>query len=221
MGTIAVLGAGSGTGRHVAEQALAGGHNVTAIVRDAHRTAAARPCLEVRQLDIANSGLDEMRGALLGASAVVFAAAGDLRRVDHLGVVLATHAAEDLGIERFVLLSAKGAGVARPNILRGGFWDDYFAAKEAAEAKLQQSGLAWTIIKPGELTDEPACGRIALGEEIRSTESISRADVAATILTALDHPGSVKRKWELVGGNASISEAVRDATRLAVRREKA
>src|SRR4029450_2919276 len=66
-------------------------------------------------------------------------------------------AARDLGVARFVIVSSIGthdaAGAAeamRP----------YLQAKRDADDALKQSGLDWTIVKPGHLTDTPGSGRV-------------------------------------------------------------
>ena len=59
------------------------------------------------------------------------------------------------------------------------------------------SGLDWTILRLGGLTDAPAAG------------TVPRADVAAVIAALLDEPGTWHQTLELVGGDSPVAAAVR------------
>jgi uncharacterized protein YbjT (DUF2867 family) len=63
------------------------------------------------------------------------------------------------------------------------------------EAALQASNTAWTIVRPPKLVDKPLTGRYrtALGANVARGLSISRADVAHLMLTALDQPATVRQ----------------------------
>jgi uncharacterized protein YbjT (DUF2867 family) len=84
----------------------------------------------------------------------------------------------------------------------------YLRAKGEADEALRASGLDYTIIRPGRLTDDPARGLIALGPELQRG-SIPRADVAATILLVLPAPNAIGKTLDLVEGPLPIAEAVR------------
>ena len=208
MNRIAVIGSTGATGVNLVDQALTAGDDVIAIARNPRSVRGAGQQVVDVTLDLARATPQTMAQALHGASAVVFAAAGDPHNVDHRGAVLAIDAAASLGIARFVLLSAKGAGVQRPDWLHGGFWDTYFGAKEAAELYLRGSGLLWTIIRPGELTNGPATGQVALGDADLPFDTIARADVAATLLAVIDDDRASGHAWEVVGGTTPITEAI-------------
>ena len=45
-------------------------------------------------------------------------------------------------------------------------WRAYVEAKRDADAALRASDLAWTIIRPGRLTDDPATGLVSLGPDV-------------------------------------------------------
>ncbi len=69
------------------------------------------------------------------------------------------------------------------------------------------SSLAWTILRPGRLTDDPATGLVALGPEVARGE-VTRADVAAVVAAVLDSSGSVGKQWDLMNGDTPVAEAV-------------
>src|SRR5215203_212205 len=102
---------------------------------------------------------------LQGADVIVFAAGAGpgsgperKRTVDLGGALKCIEAAQELGVDRFLMVSSMGtrdpehAGPMRP----------YLEAKADADAALETSGLDWTIVRPGRLTDEPGTGKVDL-----------------------------------------------------------
>jgi uncharacterized protein YbjT (DUF2867 family) len=84
----------------------------------------------------------------------------------------------------------------------------YYEAKAEADRRLEQSGLDYTIVRPGGLTDDPGTGSVTVGTDLERGE-IPRDDVAAVLLAVLESPGSVGKTFELVAGDTPIDEAVR------------
>jgi uncharacterized protein YbjT (DUF2867 family) len=161
------------------------------------------------RVDLERVTVTELAGLLDGVDAVVFAAAGDPERVDRDGAIRVIEAAERAGVSRFVLLTGMGVGRSRPSELYGGFWDAYFGAKEASEIRLRASALGWTIIQPGELLSSPGTGRVTLAATgSLPIGAISRDDLAAVIVAALDNPAAAHHTWELVRGDELITEAI-------------
>jgi uncharacterized protein YbjT (DUF2867 family) len=144
-----------------------------------------------------------------GADAIVFAAGAGpgsgperKRTVDYGGAVKLIEAARARGIDRYVIVSSIGAGNPEDadEQMRA-----YQQAKHDADVALERSGLDFTIVRPGRLTDDPGSGRI--GTDAGYGE-IPREDVAATLLAVLDTPSTVGKTFELVGGDTPIDEAV-------------
>jgi len=151
--------------------------------------------------------LDDISPCCEGADAVVFTAgagpgsgAERKRTVDYGGAVKLMGA----GINRYVMVSAISAG--RPEE-----WSDqmrpYYEAKAGADERLLESGLDYTIVRPGGLTDDPATGLVTVGTELEG--SIPRDDVAVTLVAVLETPGSAGKTFELVSGATPVEEAVR------------
>jgi uncharacterized protein YbjT (DUF2867 family) len=152
-------------------------------------------------------GDDDVAAAAAGADAVVFAAgagpgSGAARKqtVDLGGAVKLMEA----GVARYVIVS--GISVSRPDRAPEEM-RPYIEAKAEADRRLQASGLDWTIVRPGLLTNEPGTGRVAAGNDLEYGE-IPRDDVAAVLVAVLDDPGTVGKVFDLVAGDASIDEAV-------------
>jgi uncharacterized protein YbjT (DUF2867 family) len=125
--------------------------------------------------------------------------------MDRDGAVKTTGACRANGIGRYLIVSSTGAG----NPPEG---DDVFSvylrAKAAADAAVVASGLSYTIVRPGPLTDAPGTGHVAAGVSVPRGD-IPRDDVAATLVACLDEPGTSGLTFELMGGDEPIAEAIR------------
>jgi nucleoside-diphosphate-sugar epimerase len=160
-------------------------------------------------LDIENVEIDD---AVAGADAVVFAAgagpgSGPARKmtVDYGGAVKLMEAALPRDIRRYVIVSAIGANHPER-------WTDqmrpYYEAKAEADKVVSESGLDYTIVRPGGLTDEPGTGLVTVATDLERG-SIPRDDVAAVLYAVLETPSSIGKTFELVSGDTPIEEAVR------------
>jgi uncharacterized protein YbjT (DUF2867 family) len=124
--------------------------------------------------------------------------------IDLDGAVKAMEAAEDLGIKRFVMVSALQAH-HREN------WNTslipYYVAKHYADKILEASGLTYTIVRPGGLLNEPGTGRVDAGEN-KERGSIPREDVARVVVETLSEDHTFGRSFDLVSGDTPITEAI-------------
>ena len=155
---------------------------------------------------------DDLSPLLEGADAVVFAAgagpgSGAARKqtMDLGGAVKLIEAAWSAAVSRYVMISSIGAD--HPERASGDM-RPYLDAKAAADSALEDSGLEYTIIRPGGLTDDEGTGRVTIGQDIAYAQ-VPRDDVAATILAVLDTPSTAGKSFTLVGGDVPIDEAVR------------
>lgn len=165
-------------------------------------------------LDLDSSPLADIEQAFAGADAIVFAAGsaeGELSSaIDRKGVKRTVLAATKAGVRRYVAISSLGATTAMSESYDWPGMKAYFTAKRAANASVRDSGLDWTIIEPGTLTDGRASGKVALSEGVDIADAkISRADVAAVVVAALADPRSTGRTLQLVAGKASIADALK------------
>jgi uncharacterized protein YbjT (DUF2867 family) len=150
-----------------------------------------------------------------GADAVVFAAgagpaSGSARKetVDRGAAALLADAAELAGVRRYLMIGSMGVDAAEKPGLDEEF-RTYLRAKAAAEDDLRaRSALAWTVLRPGALTDEPGSGLVRLAEPPLAMGSVSRDDVAAVLLALLDAPGSAGLTLELTAGELPVASAV-------------
>ncbi len=198
---------------------VAAGHTPVGLVRsEAHRPDLERAGAEVRILDIERDDAAAFGRAFEGCDAVVFAAGGGpdgnierKRTVDLEGSLKSIEGARLAGIDRFVQVSA--IDVDEPVAADGSeVWRAYVEAKRDADAALRASGLAWTILRPGLLTDVAGTGLVALGPDV-TRASVPRADVAAVLAAVLDRPDTAGHQWNLVSGEVPVAEAIEQAAR--------
>jgi putative NADH-flavin reductase len=191
---ILVLGATGGVGRHVVEQAVERGLEVTALARSpANVPSGARVVTCDIQADPA--ALVEAfanQGAVVSALGVgkSFRPAGLIAQAAPLIVA----AMREHGVQRLVFTSAFGVGNTWrdtpfvPRLFMRTLLREVYADKAAGEEVITRSGLDWTIVYPTRLTDGPRTGTVRVGErlELSGFPRVSRADVAAVLLGQLE-----------------------------------
>ena len=187
------------------------GDQVRGLVRnrdhfDDVRGAGAQPVLADLEDDV------DLGPVVVGADAVVFAAgagpgsgAPRKRTMDLGGAVKLIDAAKGAKISRYVIVSSMGAD--HPEAASGGF-RAYLEAKADADQALRKSGLDYTIVRPGSLTNDPAEGTVDLAERLGRRGSIPREDVAAVLVAVLDAPNTIGTTFEVLSGSTPIEEAV-------------
>ena len=191
---IAVFGATGGTGRQVVEQALAAGHQVTALARNPARLTLANANLTVVTGNVLNAV--NVEETLQGADAVVVSLGNTESNPDYivsLGTQVIVAAMQRLGApRRIVVVSSLGVGDSKDQVpfafklLMKSVLRKPMEDKERQEALVKASELDWTIVRPGGLTNGPATGRYQSGIDTKiGAGQVSRADVAAFVLKQL------------------------------------
>jgi len=84
----------------------------------------------------------------------------------------------------------------------------YQQAKHDADEALATSGLDWTIVRPGGLTDEPGSGRVAVRERLGRSGQVAREDVALVLLESLERANVVRRTFEVLQGDVPVRDAL-------------
>jgi uncharacterized protein YbjT (DUF2867 family) len=155
---------------------------------------------------------DSLAAYVKGADAVVFAAgagpgSGNARKrtVDLGGALKLADAAIDQGVRRYVMVSSIGA----QDPSAGGSMQPYLKAKAEADAYVVASGLDYTIVRPGGLTDEPGTGLITATRELGHRGPVPRDDVAAVLAACLVTPATIGVTFELFAGETPIADALK------------
>lgn len=205
---LTIFAATGGIGRQVVEQALAAGHDVTAVVRNPGKMTA-----DVRTVtaDLAAPDQSALESAVGGADAVISGLGP--RRLSEAGITAPgtraiVSAMKARGVRRLVVVSAAPVGTVpspgRPNTPRHDPGDGFFmrhllgpaikfalrrhyADLAVMEDVLRESDLDWTVVRPPRLTNGPRTGRYrtAIGRNLRRGARVSRADVADLMLASL------------------------------------
>jgi nucleoside-diphosphate-sugar epimerase len=186
---------------------------VRSLIRNpAHSDDVSETGAEPVVFDLEERSSSELADVVAGADAVVFAAGAGpgsgperKRTVDLGGAVKLIEAAQASAVRRYLIVSSIGADdpssgseAMRP----------YLEAKAEADAAVVSSGLDWTIVRPGVLTNEPGTSRVSVGERLERAE-VTRDDVAAVLVGVLDEPCTVGRTFVVVNGETPIPEALR------------
>ena len=218
MSRIAIVGGHGKIARLLIPQLVDAGHQPVALVRNPdYREELEGLGAEVGFLDIEKDTVETFTTAFAAADAVVFAAGGGpdgnierKRTVDLGGSVKSITGATGAGVRRFVQISAIGVDNPLPDDAED-TWVAYVNAKRDADIALRDSGLDWTIVRPGGLTDDHPTGEVELAETVERGQ-IPRADVAALIVAALKSPSTIGKQWEVVGGSTPIADAIASAS---------
>ena len=215
---LTIIAATGGIGRLVLGQALAAGHQVTAVVRNPARLPPAQG-ERVVIADLASPRPAALEDAIAGADAVL-SCLGPGASLDTGVTSRGTHAVIDAmratGVRRVVAISATSistwpspgrpdpprrdpgdgplmryVGGAVAKSLFGRALDDLARMEDA----LRESGLDWTVLRPPWLNDKPLTGRYrtAIGQNVRGGNSVPRADVADCMLAVLERPDTIRQ----------------------------
>ncbi|MFZ3559240.1 MULTISPECIES: SDR family oxidoreductase [unclassified Streptomyces] len=190
------------------------GDEVAGIIRrseqgDDLRSAGAEPVL----CDLESASVEEVAAHLQGADAAVFAAgagpgsgAGRKDTVDRDAAVLFADAAERAKVRRYVVVSSMGADAAHQG---DDVFDVYLRAKGAADDDVRRrTGLDWTILRPGQLTNDAGTGLVRL-EASTGRGPVPRDDVAAVLAELVDTPATAGLTLELISGSTPVTVAVK------------
>lgn len=201
---ITVVGGNKGTGAEVVRIASEAGHEVTCLSRSGAEGLPAG----VRGITGDALDADVARAAVAGADAVVVTVGGASGADRHRAAVTRSiiAAMRDAGVRRLVVQSSLGVGDSM-NLMPGparvfarAILGKALADHADQEAAVAASGLDWTVLRPGGLTDGPASGDRVVQEtaEGRPMKSrISRADVATHLVGILDDPATFGRAFAL------------------------
>jgi putative NADH-flavin reductase len=213
---LTIFAATGGIGRQALDQALAAGHDVTAVVRNPKGLPGD---VRIVTADLAAADPAALESAVAGADAVL----SGLGPRSNAEAGIASHgtraivqAMQATGVRRIVVVSAAPISTVpspgRPKPPRHDPGDGFFmrhlfshVARTAfrkhyadlalMEDILRDSGLDWTVVRPPRLTNKPLTGsyRTAYGQNLRGGFLVSRADVAHLMLRVLEQPETIKQ----------------------------
>lgn len=213
---VLVVGANGQIGRHVVNLLKdSKEHSARAMLRNpAQAEDFSKQDVETVIASLEGS-VEDIKKATSGCDAIVFTAGSGGQTgfdktllIDLDGAVKTIEAGEKAGVKRFIMVSALQAH-NREN------WSEaikpYYVAKHYADNALLQSGLTYTIIRPGGLVNDPGTGKISAAENL-GRGTIPRQDVAAVILACLTETNTHNKAFDLISGNESIDSALKSIT---------
>ncbi|MDQ8704397.1 SDR family oxidoreductase [Streptomyces sp. LHD-70] len=205
---VTVFGATGGIGQELVRQALAAGHQVTAVVRDPARLTPTGDALDVFRSDLQDT--EALREAVEGRDAVLSGLGARSTKDARTGIASALtrpvlRALDATGTRRFLAVSAgplapepddqrfvhRRVMVPLISTLLKPVYDDL----KVMEAEVRRSATDWTLVRPPRLLDRPVTGayRTALNVNLRGGATIARADVAHAMLAMIDDPATVRQ----------------------------
>jgi putative NADH-flavin reductase len=196
MSTLLIIGASKGIGLETVKAGLAAGHTVRALAR----SAASIPIENARLMKIPGDALSraDLDKALSGVDAVIQSLGVSSPRELVFGTTLFSASTRVLvdamkaaGVKRLIAVTGAGAGNSRGRI--NPLYDylmfpillqRIYADKDIAEDIVANSGLEWTIVRPGMLTNGQATGRITALPDMKDWRggSITRADTGTFLV---------------------------------------
>lgn len=207
---VLIVGANGHIGRRLLQQMSSGPHQSQAMIRSAEQAT------ELRELGADSTVVADLekdvQPALDGCDAVIFTAGSGGKggtektdAVDRDGAIAVIDAAKEAGVERFVMVSSMGADTPEQ-----GSHDlqHYLRAKQAADNHLRESGLQYTIVRPGALTNDRGSGKVDVAKHLGRQGSVPRDDVAAVLLQVLDADNTHGKQFELLAGESFVQQAV-------------
>ncbi len=128
---------------------------------------------------------------------------GDEPRVDFPGAKHCIDAAKSAGINRFLFVTAIGCGDTWDTLEEKAqqFLGPAIKAKNQAEAYLFSSGLDYTVLRPGGLSDDPATGDGFLTQDAGVLGTVTRADVAAQLVRCLESDKTRGQVYQVLDRN--------------------
>jgi uncharacterized protein YbjT (DUF2867 family) len=196
---VLVVGASGRTGQRVVRALRRHGFPVRALVRDASKASlVASEGVEVLIGDVTDEA--DIRRALTGVTYLI-SALGSKGPTDaaHIELIEFTTIAE------LAQLAKDGRATLCAVLLDGGrdtgddptFGRDP-AQKRRGELALEHSGVPFTIVRPGGLTDEPGGGGVAIARTLPGFGMIARDDVAEVMVQALLQPEAKNKIAEII-----------------------
>ncbi|HLV78524.1 MAG TPA: SDR family oxidoreductase [Marinobacter sp.] len=207
-----IAGANGQIGRYLLQEMADSKHEARALVRHPDQGP------ELQNLGATETVLGDLEQdcseAMRGCDAVIFTAGSGPHTgpdktidVDQEGAIRLIDTARAIGIRRFIMVSAMRAEEPEqgPEKIR-----HYLHAKRKADEHLRHSGLNYTIVRPGRLTNEDGKGRIQVAPRLDTVGEIAREDVARVLLAVLDADNLDNCVFDLISGPDPVTKALAD-----------
>ncbi|MGP7815635.1 SDR family oxidoreductase [Niallia sp. 01092] len=210
---VLVIGANGQIGQHLVKKLQATNkYNTIAMVRKEEQTAKfEEQGVKTVLVDLEGS-IDDIANVAKDVDAVVFTAgsgghtgADKTMMIDLDGAIKSMEAAKQAGVKRFIIVSAIGVHHRKKWLKSASY---YSAAKYYADAWLQRSGLDYTIIRPGRLSNDSGTGKVKMAVDLEDGQ-IPREDVALAIVASLENNSTIGKAFDMISGETSVENALK------------
>ncbi|KAI9709913.1 MAG: hypothetical protein M1820_002990 [Bogoriella megaspora] len=235
MPTTLIFGGSGKVARHLTRLLVSQSHTVHSVIRNSAQVAeleslGAKPIVQ----SVEESSLAELTSTIkkCNPDTIVWTAGAGgqggperTKLVDQDGAIKSFDASAEAGVKRYIMISA--VDVRDRSVNKYPDWYDegskgrsdkqwvslgaYMEAKLQADKNLvtqnSKRGLAYTILRPGTLSADPAKGKINAGK-VSIEPTVSREDVASVIFECIKNPATVGLAFDFVNGDTPIQEAV-------------
>jgi putative NADH-flavin reductase len=207
---IAIIGASGQIGAFIRDEALARGHQVTAIVRHPEKITVQNPNLTIVKADILKNKADEL---VKGHEAVISAynpgwSNPDIYNEQIEGYKAIISGVKKSGIKRLLVVGGAGTLEVSPGVqlldkasfpenIKGGV----LATREVLYMLRKENELEWTFLSPpasiaaGERTGHYQVGKDQLLKDKQGESKISTQDYAVAMLDELENPQHIRERF--------------------------
>ena len=210
---VGVFGASGRTGTHIIDELLRRDVNIRAFSRRTKENADT-DSLNWVVADVTNK--ESLAEALKNVDVIISAIGpvdGDnSENVDYLGTINIVSAAKESGVQQIIYMSSIGAGGAEniSTVMLNLLANKTMKWKALAEEEIRNSGIAFTIVRPGGLLGEPATQGIQFSQGDNVLGWIPRGDVAAVLVESIFKDGAKNKTFEVINDDSLPVDAWRD-----------
>jgi len=212
---VAVLGASGRTGAHVLEELKARGGNVRALSRNIERAKeqvsgdfewAYADVTKPETLTTALEGVDIL------ISTIGSTGGDNSELIDYQGSINFVDAAKESGVKHIIYMSSIGAGGAENfstvilNLVTG----KAMKWKSLGEDYIRNSGIDFTIIRPGGLRGDPGTLGIRFEQGDKIIGWIPRGDVASVLVESMFNSDALNKTFEVINDESLALDSWRD-----------
>ena len=205
---VLVIGAHGKVGQRLVKALAEQGYEVRAMIRDLSQSSQFRgPGVEAFHADLEQ----DFSNAFEHIDHVVFTAGSGGHTgpektidIDQNAAIRAVDLSLSHRVKRFIMISAQGARNPEvPSKIQ-----HYYKAKRIADDYLIDSGQAYTIFRPGRLTEDAGNGKVIAGKFIEQRGETSRANLAKAIVISLRLENTRNKIIEILEGSEPVEETL-------------
>ncbi|ADC87009.1 SDR family oxidoreductase [Staphylococcus lugdunensis] len=211
---ILLIGANGGVGSQLVKQFKAQNEDFTAGVRKEEQVSKLQDeGIQAIQIDVEKDDIDTLIQTFKQFDTIIFSVgsggstgADKTIIVDLDGAIKTMIASKEAKINHYVMVSTYDS--RRQAFDASGDLKPYTIAKHYADHYLRASGLNYTIVHPGVLTNDAGTGQIDAGLYFEGKNAIPREDVARVLNEVSTSNQYMNQEFQIIAGDKSITEAL-------------